>query len=101
MIFGEIMLDKVQFGTKTETRRLRCPYTAGRTYAVQAGRGKPGLFRILITSIHTERLGAIDDEAAKREGFLDRDQFFGYWSELHGEVRVGERVHVIRFERVG
>ncbi len=49
--------------------------------AMCPGRGKRATDRMIITGIHEERLGAIDDAAAQRAGFKDRLDYLVYWRD--------------------
>jgi hypothetical protein len=106
VIFRPELARLVLSGRKTETRRpvkgdAPARYRVGRTYAVQPGRTKPGIGRIRVTGVRREPLSAIDEEAARREGFPDRRAFFDYWRRLHGRVDPEREVWVIRFEPAG
>jgi hypothetical protein len=106
MIFKRQLIAKIMDpdprARKTQTRRLiqgdqPCKYRVGRTYAIQAGRGKPAIARIRILDVRTERLGEITLEDARREGFKATFQFFQYWEQLHGSVNKEQLVWVIGF----
>lgn len=104
MIFRPELSEKILAGEKVETRRavkegeVECRYKAGRTYAVQPGRTKRGVGRILIKEVRRERLGDIHHPGALREGFHDVRDFLDYWRRLHGGVDSEQEVWVIRFE---
>lgn len=103
VIFKPVLAQAVMEGRKVETRRVRkpdemvCRYRPMKDYAVQPGRGKAAIGRIVVESVEAERLGEITDEAAYREGFLNRDDFEAYWEVLHGHFDPDMRVWVIRF----
>ena len=116
MIFGHT-LEKVLSGEKTQTRRLVGPeerlylsvenlaviqwrkskwtdyvkWEVGRTYAVQPGRGKPAVGRILLKNIWQEQLRDITEEGAIAEGCEGKyfDYIFGRDSEGGPIVDVG------------
>lgn len=56
--------------------------------------------KVVITSIHRERIRSITKQGAQAEGFLDRTDFFTYWDELHPTkpVRRNPYVYVIKFK---
>lgn len=89
MIFRPVLAAKVLDGTKTETRRpvkrdaVVSPYRAGRDYAVQDKRGGRALARIYVERVERSIVGAIDEDAARREGFGSRDEFVDYWRMLY------------------
>lgn len=104
MIFGPLLFPLVMTDRKRMTRRkvrpdeILCRYRPGRDYAVQPGRGKPSAGRILIDSVHRERLGDINEWDARWEGFADRASFLAYWRKIYDEaVDPFEQVWVIKF----
>ncbi len=105
MIFKSRLTKLILAGKKTQTRRPRrgeeeCRYHAGRSYAVQPGRGKESIGRILITEVREEMLHELSQADAIREGFRTTEEFFDYWRELYHEGPVGLEVPVwvISFE---
>jgi len=92
MLFKPALCEKILSGQKTQTRRLvkdgearplpemvtaiaekwpyrsRLKWRVGQTYAVQPGRGKPGIGRILLKSIRRECLNGITPEGCWAEG---------------------------------
>lgn len=100
MIFRPGLAAKVLNGTKTMTRRrLRrggFPYSPGRWYKAQPGRGKFHICHIFVTKVRTQRLGDISDADALREGFESRNAFFLYWATMH-RLDTNERVAVIEW----
>jgi hypothetical protein len=90
----------VRAGRKTETRRVVTPgqpyrLQPGDDVAVQPGRGKRALCRVTIESVERERLGDLDDRAARAEGFDSRDEFFAYWRDLHGYALPGPQLALL------
>lgn len=107
MIFQHT-LPMVLDGTKTQTRRpfkdsdgwVRDPnnlgkylkvirndrtlWEVGKTYAVQPGRGKHGVARILITGIRIDNIVDISDVDLAAEGNFDGREFISLWCEMHG-----------------
>lgn len=95
MIFKPEMVEKILAGEKTVTRRPARAYgryAAGRDYALQPGRGKFSVGRILIEAADLTALGSIDDADARREGFPDRAAFLVYWRGLYGTLDDGQTV---------
>lgn len=102
MIFSPAMIKAIKSGRKTETRRVAedgkpCRYVPGRTYALQPGRGKKSVGRILVLQVWEELLADMCDEAAIPEGFGSREAFVTYWTALHGGFYAWSRVWAIRF----
>lgn len=104
MIFKPELCAKVLDGSKTVTRRPLngpCLYQVGKDYAVQPGRGKHAVGRILIEDIDYQALGHIctlGDKEARREGFEHVGEFMAYWRGLyHGQFFRGQLVSRIQF----
>lgn len=88
MIFHPELAQAIVDGRKTVTRRPvkgdePCRYKVGRTYAVQTGRGKKAVARILVLSVTREPAGAITTNEAIREGFRDPVGFADKWESLY------------------
>lgn len=71
-----------------------CTVQPGRSYAVQPGRGKHALARIVVTDVRAELVGEITFDDARREGFRTTADFKRTWLELH-DARWYERTRVI------
>lgn len=106
MIFRPELIKQIRKGKKTMTRRpvkrgklgeVKQHYAAGRSYAVQPGRGEPQTCRITVLEARRERLGDITHEDARAEGFLTTQAFFDYWRGLYGDVDHDQDVWVLRF----
>ena len=129
MLFKREMIDAILEGRKTATRRpvkyqsvpvpylpgaahgvvlhheamvhVPCRYRVGRIYAVQPGRGKKAVARILVTDVCRSRWRRINEVAARAEGFASREAFFDYVRGLHGaDLDLDGEVWVIKFELV-
>lgn len=61
----------------------RAKWVVGRTYAVQPGRGKKQVGRILLTEIRREDVREISFDDVRREGFVSKVQFFEVWMQMH------------------
>lgn len=96
--------EKVLSGEKTETRRLigprdvdctdyfpsavmtdmcRIKYQVGKFYAVQPGRGKPGVAQIQMLDIYAEDVRSITENHVKAEGYENAMYFFSTWLSMH------------------
>lgn len=128
--FKPQLIDKIKGGAKTQTRRPvkwddlmalgyvdgRFPddpdwqrtvervsrWKAGRSYAIQPGRGRVQVGRVTVTAVRVERLGDLGAEDARREGFARKgigstSMFFDYWRDLYGDVDEDQFVWVISF----
>lgn len=103
MIFKPEMAEKVMRARKTQTRRpadAKTVYEVGRDYAVQPGRGKFAIGRIVIVSYAVEPLGFITEHDARREGFDDRRAFLAYWQSLYGALDLSQVVRAYHFRVV-
>jgi hypothetical protein len=121
MIFAHT-IDQILCGEKSQTRRLvkpeeslivsdgniqvrgrtgRVMYQTGKTYAVQPGRGKKAVARILLKQIRRETLASITDMDARAEGFSSVEYFFALWRRIHGShADLRQEVWVLEFELV-
>lgn len=121
MIFQHT-LDAVLGQTKTQTRRVvqnheyavrtrynriqavtshgRVKWRVGKTYAVQPGRGKAQVGRILLERINRQHVTRISRQDALAEGFNSRQEFLRTWQHIHGTESVNVRVWVLTFRLV-
>ncbi len=94
--------EQILAGTKTQTRRLAKgaapPWRVGRSYAVQPGRGKHAVGRILVTAVRREPLGRLSAGDVQAEGYASRAEFEATWSEMHGAYDPEQLVDVVTFE---
>lgn len=116
MIFKPELVEKVLAREKTVTRRpvkyedtgfeiraMPCRYKVGRTYALQPGRGKKAVGRILIVDVRRVRLGVAATwprAEANREGFRVWRDLMNYWTGLYGSYDPTQLVDRIEFELV-
>ena len=102
MIFRPELAKQIRAGRKTQVRRVKtaatCRYVAGKSYAVQPGRGRESICRITVTDVRQEPLGAIGLRDARREGFVTTQDFFDHWEAQYGRVDRGVLVWVISFQ---
>lgn len=96
MIFHRELAAKVLAGEKTVTRRLPkdnprspwwrggCRYVPGKSSAVQPGRSKHSIGRVVVKSAELVELGHLDDAEARREGFTSAAEFEEAWKAMHG-----------------
>lgn len=93
--------------------KWRAKYVVGKTYAIQPGRGKKAVGRILVTTIRKQRLQDISDEDAGKEtgirvppyGDNARFTFLHLWNEVHNGTKGAlwednPEVWVLEFELV-
>ena len=104
MIFKPFLIRKVLDGDKTVTRRpspSQYQGKEGKYVKIQPGMARESMAYIFIVSVRTEPLGAITDAEAVLEGFEDRADFLGYWSQLYGgrDPDLSMMVDRIEFER--
>lgn len=102
MLFSPDLCEKILEGAKTVTRRpcqpdVACRYIAGRSYAVQPGRGKKAVARIAVTSVSRERLCDMHLEDVILEGFGSHDEFANKWATLYGKSNWLDLVWRIEF----
>lgn len=103
MIFRPELVRAITAGRKTVTRRpVRgdepCRYVAGKTYAVQPGRGRPAILRIAITSVEVGVAGDVTFDEARAEGFRTTDDFKAYWVGLHDAAWIRRQVALLDAE---
>lgn len=93
---------QVLAGAKTQTRRIAKgaspPWRVGRSYAVQPGRGKHALGRILVTAVRREPLGRLSAGDVRAEGYASRAEFEATWASMHGDYDPVQLVDVVTFE---
>ena len=117
MIFAHT-LPYVLSRCKTQTRRLvkqgeylreidgtfrvesdrRVVYQIGKEYAIQPGRGKAAVARLLLTGLRREPVESISTADAIAEGFPSRDAFLNTWRAIHGDnADLAHEVWVLEF----
>lgn len=112
LIFRRRLAEAVLDGRKTQTRRRmndnpnspwfreRCGFQVGESYAVQPGRGKRAIGRVVIEQVRAEPLGAMTEADAQAEGFDSLAAFFLGWQEINGlRPDSDEIVWVLSFSR--
>jgi hypothetical protein len=78
----------------------RVKWKVGNSYGIQPGSRRRSADRILLLDIEEGILGRLDAEAAAAEGFPDVEDFIQAWKDTYGSYDPGQRVWVLRFERV-
>jgi len=81
-----------------DTRTGRVVYQAGKTYAVQSGRGKPAIGRIYIEDISSQDVRKIRDEDVRAEGFASKVNFLETWTQMHDKPA---HVRLLEYQRLG
>jgi hypothetical protein len=80
---------------------LPCRYKAGKTYAVQPGRGKAAVGRILIKKIeYREQAKTISEPEALAEGFDSVTAYYSAFEKAHGKAALLQPVWRIWFNLV-
>jgi len=92
VIFQPDFAQLVLSGKKTQTRRRAigktpCRYRAGRTYAVQDGRGRRALGRIRVLSVALTPVAHMTPADATAEGFASPASFWEWWTNRYGDIR--------------
>ena len=96
----------ILFGQKTETRRIwnKQRVKVGTIHQAKVGKDlfqKDTYFaKIRILDVHTEKLGWISIESAKREGYDSIEAYQAEWIKINKEWNPDQEVYVIRFELV-
>jgi hypothetical protein len=119
--FKKELAELVMAGTKTQTRRPvkegdsfhkgpdiwsnqevhrnRLLWHKGGIYAVQPGRGKPGIGHIQITNIKIEDVRNISHEDVLAEGFESRSEFLHVWCTFYDFKARGDQTDYLIWER--
>jgi hypothetical protein len=96
MMFKAELARLVLAGEKTVTRRLakdnprspwwleRCRYRAGSRLPVACSYSAPPLGWIDVVSVERMRLGRLDADEARREGFTTVEEFEAAWTRING-----------------
>ena len=117
MLFKPELIERIQAGEKTETRRLKKPgdrlmngrtvyrngriqFEVGRTYALCPGTGKRSVGRFRLLDIEEQALSEISEPSAIREGFGSRQEFFQVFTAINGGKYTDPLVFALTFELV-
>lgn len=110
MNFRPELAAKVMAGEKTVTRRLvsdnprspwylhGCKLHVGRDYAVCPGRGENAIGRVRIVSVTLQRLHALSEDEAHREGFPSAAAFVEAFEAINGRYDPDALVWRVEFE---
>ena len=110
MQFSPDLCDLILARKKTVTRRptkwggwcgcseMPCRYEVGKTYAIQPGRGKKAVGRMLVLSVKRQKLGRLPMSEARAEGFINSHLFVSRWIDLYGKYDTSQTVDRIEFE---
>lgn len=88
ILFQKWFRDQILEGGKTETRRLgKKRWNVGSIHMATTNRFDPAatFAQVLIQEVEEVRIGDIDDEGARREGFHDRSAFLTTFHHLNLE----------------
>ena len=111
--FQPHLAEAVIAGRKTVTRRLcsdnprspwwrqECGLKVGRDYAVQPGRGKAAVGRAVVVSVERQRLGHIDHDEARREGFFSPGHFVATFISINGSYDTAAEVWRVELQALG
>jgi hypothetical protein len=102
MLFTAALLEKIQDGKKTQTRRIvqsrrgAKVYQIGERVRIAAGyRGASA--QIIIRNRRRQKIGEITEEDAVKEGFADVEEFKQTWLKLFGYWDPNQEVWVYDF----
>ena len=87
MLFKKKHVELILAGRKTQTRRLpgkSANYSVGRVYAIRDRWFSKAQGYILITRKFRQKLGDINLEDVKKEGYSSLEEFQRAWEEVHG-----------------
>ena len=87
MLFKRKHVEMILAGRKTQTRRLpgkSANYSVGRVYAITNRWFSKPQGHILITRKFKQKLGEINCEDVKKEGYNNLEEFRSAWEEIHG-----------------
>jgi hypothetical protein len=91
-------LTRTGVALRVESHGKRTVYQVGKSYAVQPGRGKKSVARIVLTGIRREPVNAISHADARAEGFASREAFLSTWHAIHGaKADLSQEVWVLEF----
>lgn len=86
MMFNKYCVDKILSGEKTVTRRLlsdKRPAIPGKIHKLKIDRTQKTYGNILIKNCDLDLVLNIDDEEAKKEGFLSRKEYISYFMDIN------------------
>jgi len=101
MLFKKKHIEMILAGRKTQTRRLpgkSANYSVGRVYAIRDGWFSKAQGYILITRKFRQKLGDINFEEVKKEGYNSLQEFRWAWEEVNGQGSWGPQQIVTAYE---
>jgi len=105
MLFKEIHQQMILNGTKTATRRVwkRPMVKVGGIYKCKLKRLSKDFFaEFKVTKLYKQKLGKMNDEDAKKEGYKDLKEYKEVWKRINKKIGWDKDliVYVIEFEVV-
>lgn len=101
MLFKKHHIDKILHGQKTMTRRLsKRQYHVGSKQGIRSQWFQKSIAHILITRRFKQRLGDINLEDVKKEGYSSLEEFRKVWTEINGSWDPNIVVTVYEFQVV-
>ncbi len=103
MLFKDSMIKPIIDGVKTETRRVwsRRMVRENNIYKAMTNYSRNSIFALIkIVYIRRERLGDIDEDSARKEGYRSVKEFVREWNNIHGSWDPDLPVYVIGFKVV-
>lgn len=101
MMMDDTCIELMDQELKSETRRIkrnnRRPAVPGHVHLIKKDRTKNVYGKILITNVYVQdSIYDVSEDAARREGFKNRDEFLEYWLATNSDY-AGEEIWVVEF----
>lgn len=101
MMMDDTCIELMDQELKSETRRIKRnnkrPAVPGHIHLIKKDRTKNVYGKILITDVYVQNnIYDVSEDAAKREGFKNRDEFLEYWLATNSDY-AGEEIWVVEF----